>query len=328
MTEALRRRVERLTLAAIVVVVVLAPLGGSRLLLYSLTITAIYAIVTIALNVVLGLAGQVSFAQTTFMAIGGYGSALLTTRAHLNPWLALVVAALVALVVALGVGPPLLRLRGHYLAMATFALALGTDSFVGAATPLTNGSMGISGIPPLAIGSLSFADPLAFYVLSWVACAITLGFFATLATSYVGRAWRAIATGQDIAATLGIRLLQYKVLAFAIGAIMASIAGSLYAEFTSFVGPDLYDISIVVNIFLMLFIGGRGSYAGPLIGAALLTFAPEVLSGFEKAQNLIFFILLLVLLLLWPGGLLGRSQDAGSMADMLPLWLQRRLPSR
>jgi len=327
-TEALRRRVERLTLAAIVVVVVLAPLGGSRLLLYSLTITAIYAIVTIALNVVLGLAGQVSFAQTTFMAIGGYGSALLTTRAHLNPWLALVVAALVALVVALGVGPPLLRLRGHYLAMATFALALGTDSFVGAATPLTNGSMGISGIPPLAIGSLSFADPLAFYVLSWVACAITLGFFATLATSYVGRAWRAIATGQDIAATLGIRLLQYKVLAFAIGAIMASIAGSLYAEFTSFVGPDLYDISIVVNIFLMLFIGGRGSYAGPLIGAALLTFAPEVLSGFEKAQNLIFFILLLVLLLLWPGGLLGRSQDAGSMADMLPLWLQRRLPSR
>jgi branched-chain amino acid transport system permease protein len=90
----------------------------------------------------------------------------------------------------------------------------------------------------------------------------------------------------------------------------------------------LYDISIVVNIFLMLFIGGRGSYAGPLIGAALLTFAPEVLSGFEKAQNLIFFILLLVLLLLWPCGLFGRSQDSGSMADMLPLWLRRRLPSR
>jgi branched-chain amino acid transport system permease protein len=212
--------------------------------------------------------------------------------------------------------------------MATFALALGTDSFVGAATPLTNGSMGISGIPPLAIGGLSFADPLAFYILSWIACAVALGFFATLATSYIGRAWRAIATGQEIAATLGIRLTYYKVLAFSVGATMASVAGSLYAEFTSFVGPDLYDISIVVNIFLMLFIGGRGSYAGPVVGAAVLTFAPEILSGFEKAQNLIFFLLLLVLLLLWPSGLFGRSQDAGSIADMLPRWLRRRLSSQ
>ena len=111
--------------------------------------------VVISLNLLLGLAGQVSFAQTTFMAIGGYGSALLTTRLGLDPWLAmLAAAALVALVAALVIGRPLLRLRGHYLAMATFALALGTNSFVTAATPLTNGSIGISGVPPLALGGL------------------------------------------------------------------------------------------------------------------------------------------------------------------------------
>jgi branched-chain amino acid transport system permease protein len=324
MTPRLYARLELAVLVAILVGVIAAPFVGTRLVIYNLTITAIYATVVVSLNIVLGLAGQVSFAQPTFMAIGGYGSALLTTSLGLDPILALGCAAVVALCAALAIGGPLLRLRGHYLAMATFALALGTNSFVTAATPLTNGSIGISGIPPLALGSFVVDSALSFYGLSWVVCGLAMLVFALLAHSYIGRAWRAIATGQEIAASLGIEITRYKILAFAIGAVIASVAGSLYVEFTSFVGPDLYDIGIVLNLFLMLFIGGRGSHVGPIVGAALLTFAPQFLAGLEQFQNLVFFVFLLVLILLWPSGFFGRVRDSGPIEAILPAWLRRR----
>lgn len=324
MSNRARLKLEWWVLALIIVGAVLVPLSGSRLMIYNLTITALFAMVVISLNLILGLAGQVSFAQTTFMAIGGYGSALFTTRLGLDPWLAMLLSMLTALVAALVIGGPLLRLRGHYLAMATFALALGTNSFVTAATPLTNGSIGISGVPALAIGSFSFDDPISFYVLSWFGCAAAMTIFALLANSYIGRAWRALATGQEIAATLGIEVTAYKILAFAIAAMIASIAGSLYVEFTSFVGPDLYDIGIVLNVFLMLFIGGRGSLIGPVVGAGLLTLAPQLLAGLEQYQNLVFFGVLLVLILVWPSGLFGRVRDSGPLEAILPLWCQRR----
>lgn len=319
-----RARLEAGLFGLIVLSVVLAALMGSRLVIYNLTITALYAMVVISLNLILGLAGQVSFAHTTFMAIGGYGVAILTTRFGLDPWAALALSALLAFAAALVVGGPILRLRGHYLAMATFALALGTNSFVTAATPLTNGSIGISGVPPLAIGHFALAGPLPFYAVSWVACGAALGLYALLANSHIGRAWRALATGQDIAATLGIAVTAYKLMAFAIAAIVAAVAGSLYVEFTSFVGPDLYDIGIVVNVFLMLFIGGRGSYVGPIIGAAILTMAPQFLAGLEQYQNLVFFLFLLVLILVWPSGLLGRVRDAEPLNAMLPVWMRRQ----
>lgn len=161
MVDFVHRRVEIAVLALIVFAIVAVPFGGSRLAVYSLTVTALYAIVVISLNLLLGLAGQASFAQTAFMAIGGYGSALLTTRLGFNPWLALLASAAAALLSAFVIGRPLLRLRGHYLAMATFALALGTYAFANAAAPLTNGTIGISGVPPLAIGSFALDDPLA-----------------------------------------------------------------------------------------------------------------------------------------------------------------------
>jgi len=324
MIELLRRRAEPLVLAAIILVVIAAGFFGSRLTVYNMTITALYAMVVISLNIVLGLAGQVSFAQTSFMAIGGYGSALMSLRLGLDPWLALLLSAVIALLAALAIGRPLLRLRGHYLAMATFSLALGTFSFAAAATDWTNGTIGISGIPPLSIAGFALDGAGSFYVLSWCACAIAVGIFALLAHSHIGRAWRALANGQDIAATLGIDVPTYKLLAFAIGAVMASVAGSLYVEFTSFVGPDLYDIGIIINLFLMLFVGGRGSLVGPILGAGLLTFAPQFLAGLEQYQNLVFFIFLLVLIIVWPAGLFGRVQDSAPLQTILPIRLRRR----
>ena len=148
MKEIRLRPVEIAILVAIAAICIAAPFYGSRLALYNLTIIALYSTVVISLNLLLGLAGQASFAQTTFMAIGGYGIAILTTRFGLNPWLAIAISFVLAIGLALLIGRPLLRLRGHYLSMGTVALALGTASFANASS-FTNGGWGISGIPPL-----------------------------------------------------------------------------------------------------------------------------------------------------------------------------------
>lgn len=320
MVDFARRPVEIAVLALIVAGIIAVPFGGSRLLVYSLTITALYAIDVISLNLLLGLAGQASFAQTTFMAIGGYGSALLTTRLGLDPWVALTLAAVAAFLLAGVIGLALRRLRGHYLSMATFALALGTWSFANAAAWLTNGTIGISGVPPLRIGEIVLDDALSFYVLSWACCGIVLTLALLLANSYIGRAWRALATNPEVAAALGIDVPRYRMMALLIAAAIASVSGSLYVEFTSFVGPDLYDINIVITLFLMLFIGGRGSAVGPIVGAGILIIGPQLISGLERFQNLVFFTLLLVLILVRPSGLFGAAHDTIPLRTLLPNW--------
>lgn len=324
MKETKLTRIETITLALIILGCVVAPFLGSRLIIYNLTIIALYSTVVISLNLLLGLAGQASFAQTTFMAIGGYGVGILTTRYGVNPWLSILISLLLSVGLALLIGKPLLKLRGHYLSMGTVALALGTASFANAST-FTNGGWGIGGIPSLTIGEFSFRNPIAFYVLAWVVCAACLLTYYLLGNSHIGRAWRALSTQQEIASTLGINVPYYKLIALVIAAIMASLSGSLYVEFTRFVGPDLYDIAIVINLMFMLFVGGLRSIVGPILGAAFVIFVPQLVIGFEHYQNIIFFTSLLLVILIWPAGLFGRGRSGITMESILPIFLQQRL---
>lgn len=323
MKEIRLRPVEIAILVAIAAICIAAPFYGSRLALYNLTIIALYSTVVISLNLLLGLAGQASFAQTTFMAIGGYGIAILTTRFGLNPWLAIAISFVLAIGLALLIGKPLLRLRGHYLSMGTVALALGTASFANASS-FTNGGWGISGIPPLTVGGFSFRNPTAFLILAWTLCGLSLLTYRLLGNSHIGRAWRALSTRQDISATLGIDVPRYKLLALVIAAAMASLAGSLYVAYTRFVGPDLYDIAVVINLMFMLFVGGLRTTAGPIVGAAFVILVPQAVSGLEHYQNIVFFLLLLVVILVRPTGILGRVRGRRDLESLLPDWLVRR----
>jgi len=317
-------RIETAVFTLIVIGIVVMPFAGSRMMLYNFTLIALYATVVISLNMLLGLAGQASFAQTTFMAIGGYGNAILTTRYGVNPWLAMLIAVLLSLGFALLIGRPLLRLRGHYLSLGTVSLALGTASFANAST-FTNGGWGITGVPSLTIGDFSFRNPVAFYVLAWTLCGAGMLVFYLVGNSHIGRAWRALSTRQEIASALGIDVANYKLLAFAIASVMASLAGSFYVEFTHFVGPDLYDISIVINMMFMLFVGGLRSLVGPLLGAGFVILVPQAVAGFERYQNIAFFMLLLLLILLRPAGLFGRVREVRTLESLLPTDLFARL---
>ncbi|MFI4994609.1 MAG: branched-chain amino acid ABC transporter permease [Hyphomicrobiales bacterium] len=324
MKQARLRTIEVVVLALIALICIAAPFTGSRMAMYNLTIIALYSTVVISLNILLGFAGQASFAQTTFMAIGGYGVAILSTRYGINPWLAIAIALALSVMLALVIGKPLLRLRGHYLSMGTVALALGTASFANASS-FTNGGWGITGIPPLTIGDFSFRNPTAFFILAWLLCGLSLLAYYLLGNSYIGRAWRALSTRQDISATLGIDVAHYKLVALLIAAVMASLAGSFYVSFTRFVGPDLYDIAIVINLMFMLFVGGLRSTVGPIVGAGFIILLPQAVAGFERYQNLVFFTLLLLVILIWPAGMFGRVRDKGAFERLMPDWLVRRV---
>lgn len=312
-----------IVLAAALFAVVYALDTGSSFWLYNLTMVAIFAIAAVGLNLILGLAGQVSFAQTTFMAVGGYGTAKLTTTAGFDPWLGILIPAVAAALVGVVVGLSLLRLRGHYLAMATFALALATNSLATGAVGLTGGATGISAIPPLSIGSTLFDEPTDFLVITWIALALSLLVFLVLSRSHVGRAWRALAKGPDVAASLGVRVRRLKIEAFVISAVMGSVAGSLYAQFDTFIAPDFFDLAVIINIFLMVFVGGRGSFAGPVLGAAVVVLVPQAFTGLGEWQNVAFFALLLLFMIFVPSGILGT--DRAELAGLIPSGLWRRM---
>jgi branched-chain amino acid transport system permease protein len=300
-----RDEAARLAGPAVVAAVLIAIwVGDSTAWIYNLTLVGAYAIVVIGLNIVLGYAGLVSFAQTAFMAVGGYSIAILSVHHAVDPWFGLVAGMIVAGIAAALIGLPLFRLRGHYLTMASFALAMGVFGYATAAVGFTGGSVGIAGVPPLTLGSFVFSDPRHAFVLVWVLVGLCVWAGVRARDSHVGRAWRTIADNEDVAASLGLNVLRYKIVAFVIAAVMGALGGGLYVDFTSYANPELYAPAIIVNIFLMLFLGGRGHTLGPLVGAAIVVIVPLQIAGVSDIQAIVFGIALLLLILVLPGGLL------------------------
>ena len=293
-------------LVAIVLLVFYA--GNDSFWIYNLTLVAIYAIIVVGLNIFVGYIGLVTFAQTAFMAVGGYSLAILTVRHGWNPWPAMLAGIVLTVVAAAIIGVPLLRLRGHYLTMATFALALGTFGYLTGATGFTGGSVGISGAPPLAIGSFSLADPRQAFLGCWVVVAIATWIGVRLRDSHVGRAWQTIASREEAGTSLGLRVQRYKVIAFILAGVFGAVGGALYVSFTTYVSPDLYDSSIGVNLFVMLFLGGRGRTLAPIVGAAVLLLVPQEFASISDYQAILFDCVLLLIILFRPGGLLEPPQ--------------------
>lgn len=298
---------------AVAVVLLACYAGNNAFWIYNLTLVATYAVVVVGLNVFVGYLGLVTFAQTAFMAIGGYSLAILTVRHGWNPWAALLVGIALSVLAAAAVGVPLLRLRGHYLTMTTFALALGTFAYITGATGFTGGSVGISGVPPLAIGSFSLAEPRDGFLFCWIVVGLVTWIGVRLRDSHLGRAWRTIASREEAGTSLGLRIQRFKVIGFVVAAVFGAVGGALYVGFTSYLSPDLYDSAIGVNLFVMLFLGGRGRTLAPIVGAAVLILIPQEFSSLSDYQAILFDCVLLFIILLKPGGLLEPPQ-----------WLLRR----
>jgi branched-chain amino acid transport system permease protein len=282
-------------------------------LLTVMQLAMIYGVFCIGLNFFMGYTGQASFGQNAFAALGGYGTAVLCVQFGWEPVFALIASMAIAGIASVIVGYPTLRLRGHYLAMATFALGLITYDISVQWTSVTQGYMGYSGIPPLGIGPFTIEDERMKLVCLMVILLFGLWVSGRLRNSRFGRALRAISTSELGAAALGVNVARYKLAAFVIAALYASASGSLFAHVVGFISPEVFGLQMVVVTFTMLYVGGVGTVLGPAVGAIIASLLPEIVRSTGRFQDSAYALALIVMLIYVPKGLsalagLGRSR--------------------
>lgn len=263
----------------------------------------IYAVFVTGLNLFMGFAAQVSFGQNAFAAIGGYLSAVLTASHGWSPVTAMLLGIVAAVLVAAIVGFPTLRLKGHYLAMGTLAIGLITYEITVEWQSVTQGYMGISGIPPIGIGPYEVTSDRGQLILLSLVVAACAFAAARIRRSRFGRALSAVAGSEEAATALGIEVARYKLLAFLLSAGFAALAGSLFVHVVGFVSPEVFGLHMVIVTFTMLYVGGIGTVAGPLVGALIVSLLPETFRAFKDYQDLAYGAVLIVLLIYAPRGL-------------------------
>jgi len=299
-------------------VVLLAPLplaGGY--LTNVLIFVGINGILALGLNLLLGYAGQISLGQAAFFGLGAYGSGVLTTMYALNPWLAMMIAAVCVAVFAFAIGFPVLRLKGHYLAMATLGVGVIANIAFNETIDLTGGPSGLSGIPNLSIGGFIFDTDLKNYYLVWGFALVMILLSLNLVNSRFGRGLRAIHDSEVAARVMGVNARLMKVQVFTLSAFFSAIAGSLYCHVMTFISPTTFSFHVSVELLTMIVIGGLGSVYGSILGALLLTLLPEILRTFHDYDIIFYGLLLVSMTIYMPGGLVS-----------IPALLRRLLPAR
>ncbi len=296
-----------------------------------LAFVAINTILAVGLNLLMGYAGQISLGHAAFFGIGAYTTAILTTQplhagaAVWSPWNAALAGILITCVIATCVGIPCLRLKGHYLAMATLGFGWITSIVLVHWDAVTQGTSGISNIPKLALGSLVFDTDIKRFYLTWTVALLILLLSSNIVNSRVGRALRALHTSESAASALGINIAWYKIQVFVLSAAFASIAGSLYAHTVNFISPATFGFLASVQFVVMVVIGGMASVWGAPTGAATITLLIEWLRGLGetiprmKEFDVIAHGAILVLVMIFlPSGLTCGTRD------LVMRWVKRR----
>ena len=296
-------------LIAVVLVAVLPAVVGAGVL-SSLVIAGVIFIAVLGLDVLMGFTGQVSLGHAAFVAIGGYVAGIASVRFGLAPPLGLLAGLAVSLACATILSAATVRLRGHYMALATLAFGLLVDSLDVGLGDLTGGPSGLTRIPHFSIFGYTFADQRANYYLVWGVAIAIFVLLANLVRSDFGRALRAIRADQTAALALGIDVPRYKLYAFLISAACASVAGSLYAYYFQFLSPEMVSTPRSLEYVTMLVIGGEGSLAGPLLGVLLIVLLPTLIQPLAQAKTLFSGVVLVGGLLFLPAGILGAVASA------------------
>jgi ABC-type branched-subunit amino acid transport system ATPase component/ABC-type branched-subunit amino acid transport system permease subunit len=294
-------------IAAFAVVFIAIAAAASLLNSYYVDVLArmiLAAIVGVGLNVLIGLTGQVSFGHVGFYALGAYTVAILTTQAQMPFIIAVPLGALLAGVMGSLLALPALRVRGPYLAMVTIAFGFIVEHGASEWSGLTGGQNGIMGIPSPALAGTSFG-PRGIALTALVVLAIFVYGYWRLSVSTLGRAMLAVKDSETASESIGLNPLLIKAIAFTVSALCAGLAGGLFAPLLGMVTPSTFNFSQSILFVLVVVIGGAGSLAGPLVGAAIVVLLPEMVASLAEYSQLLFGALLLVVLWLAPEGIVG-----------------------
>ena len=272
--------------------------------LYLLSYWLVFTIATMGLNLTVGYAGQASLGQAAFLGIGAYCLAI-AMKAGLSFWLGLPLSAVLCFFVGVGLGFPALRVQTIYLAFATLGFNVAVWLVMRNEEWLTGGTAGINDIGRPALLGLSLEGNLAYYYLILAVAAVLAALLWGLLRSPWGKAFTALRDNPIRAESLGVHVQAYTLLAFAIGAAYAGVAGALFASLVQFIEPTPFHVGASFTMYLMVVVGGSGTFFGPMLGAVIGVLLPEWLR-FAQGWYLVAFGVAVILLMLWlPEGLLG-----------------------
>jgi branched-chain amino acid transport system permease protein len=265
-------------------------------------LVALNAIVCVGLNLLIGYAGQISLGHAGFYALGAYGSAVLAAQHGWPAWLSMPAAVGAVGLLALLVGRPTLRLKGHYLAMATLGLGVIVSIVLANEDAITGGPDGMA-VPPLVLFGHAVQGEAAWYGIVAAALWLTVWGALNLIASPVGRALRALHGSEVAAETAGIDSARYKLQVFVLSAVIAAAAGALTAHYGGFVTPAKASFLHSVEFVIMVVFGGMASVWGAVVGAAALTLLPQFLTVFEDYETMVFGAVLIVTMIFFPRGI-------------------------
>ena len=315
----LRLRKQLVLFIVMCVVFALLPLvkGEDPIFMQLLILCLIYAIIATAWDLVMGVAGLFTFGQIAFMAVGAYASAIISMRLGVSPWLSLIVAGFITAIVGIVVGLLCLRLEGDYVALLTFAIQLLMAPFIISAWGKwigTGGNEGLFGIPVYSWFGKRFT---ALDYGPWFYVALLLFVVCMLITYKViysnwGRAFVALRDSRDFAKGLGINEFKYKLLVFALSALLTGVAGAFYAHYTGVLSVRLINgLDLFLILLVMQVVGGMGRFPGAAIGAVVITFINQWLSFADSYRSMVFGAAIVLLVIFFPQGVLGAVWPEG-----------------
>lgn len=290
-------------LVALAICAALLPLALPNAYTYEVAIlVGINAIACVGLNILIGYAGQISLGHAGFFGLGAYGSALLASRYGVPPFFALIASTLAVAALAWLVGRPILRLRGHYLAMGTLGLGIIVSIVLATEDRVTGGPDGMA-VPPLTVFGYAVTGEKTWY---WIIAAVLVAavwLAQNLIESPRGRALRALHGSEVAAGALGIDAARHKLAAFVLSAVFAAVAGGLTAHYAGFITPGKASFLHSIELVTMVVFGGMASTFGAVVGAAMLTMLPQLLTVLKEYEMVTLGAVMMLTMIVMPQGL-------------------------
>ncbi|WP_257351689.1 branched-chain amino acid ABC transporter permease [Pseudalkalibacillus decolorationis] len=295
-----------ITAAFILLAVAFPILTQNNYFIYIVTLSFIWMIGVYGLNLLAGYTGYLSLAHAGFFAVGAYSLGILTVKAGINYWAALVLACLITSFIGLLIGLIALRTKEHFFAIYTLCVGYILYLVIYNWESITGGVRGLIGIPaPSNIGPISFQNPLSQYYLVLFFLLFTILMMYRIVHSLSGRTFIAIRNSEELAQTIGISTMKNKLVVLVLSTFFAGLAGALYASFIRFIGPDIGYITITFDLLMYLLVGGIGTLAGPIVGTLLLVWVSQYLQFLQDYRMLIFGPLLTLIIIFYPRGIVG-----------------------
>ena len=290
-------------LIILVTVLSIAPFLFQNDFHYEIAILSILnAIICLGLNLLMGYAGQVSLGHGAFAGLGGYISVILVANYSLSPLFSIFISLILIAILGFIVSKPILKLKGHYLAMATLGIGIIINIILEVEEEITGGADGKS-VDSFNVFGYEFVNANEWYILVAVLLVFFIWMFQNLIDSPFGRVLRSIHDSEKAALSVGIKISYYKSIIFVISVVVAALAGSLYAFFSGFISPSEASFNHSIELVVMVVLGGLGRMYGAVIGAFILTALPQFLTSFDEYETLIFGLIIILVMVFIPKGI-------------------------